>query len=116
MRLYLASGLPRLHYDALALQTFVIALLAGAGTAAAYLHASGAYSSRHGWRWLTRLRAGLAHWRIRLPGPAAQQAAPFAARSLRLRLLLPTLAALRLHSGDAFIARFQFDQQAAFLP
>lgn len=113
--LYVADCLPRHHYGAAVLQGFVMALLGGAAVANAWCLASGAQSARHGWRWLTRLQTGLVRLRAQLPGPAAQCATPFAARSHRLRLLLPTFAALRERLGAAFVCAFQLQQQAAFL-
>ncbi|MBD8528303.1 hypothetical protein [Pseudomarimonas arenosa] len=116
LRLYLAARLPRRQYGAPVLQRFVRALMAGADVAVAYLQATAAQSSRHGWRWLSRMYAHLTRWRVLLPGPDAQDAAPFASRSPRLRLLLPTLVALHRRLGDAFVTRFQLQQQASFLP
>jgi hypothetical protein len=115
LRLSVAECLPRLHYGAVVLQGFVLALLGGSATAAAYLQATGAQSSRHGWRWLMRFSMSLSRWRVRLPGPDALDAPAFAAGCPRRRLLLPTLAALRTVLGEDFVACFQCAQQAAFL-
>jgi len=114
--LYLSERLPRLHHGALALQTFLVALLTGAVVTDAYVGATGAASARHAWRWLDKLHAGLGRLRALLPGPSAHQPAPFAARVQRLRLLLPTIAALRVRLGAAFVAAFHLQQQASFLP
>lgn len=116
LRLYLAERLPRLHYGAVALQTFALELMAGAAISTAYVAATGAASPRHAWRWLGKLHAGLGRLRTRLPGPDAHPLTPFAARVHRLRLLLPTLDALRGRLGATFVAAFQLQQQAAFLP
>lgn len=96
------------------MQGFVLALLAGAGVAAAYLHATAAQSARQGWRWLTRFRAALAHWRTDLPRAIATP--QFATRSPRLQLLLPTLSALAARFDAPFVARFQSMRQLPFLP
>lgn len=116
LRLYLTERVPRLHYSALALQAFFVALLAGVVVTTAYAGATGTQSPRHAWRWLGKLHAGLGRLRTLLPGPDAHDAAPFAARVHRLRLLLPTIAALRARLGAAFVATFQQQQQASFLP
>lgn len=133
LRLYLSERVPRLHYDALALQAFLVALLAGTVVTSAHAAATavangtdtvastaatahGARSPRQAWRWLGKLHAGLSRLRTLLPGPDAQPIEPFAARVRRLRLLLPTLAALKSRLGASFVAAFQQQQQASFLP
>lgn len=126
LRLYLSARVPRLHYGALVLQAFLVALLAGTVVTSAYAAATAtvvstaatasARSPRQAWRWLGKLHAGLGRLRTLLPGPDAQQIEPFAARTRRLRLLLPTLAALKSRLGASFVAAFQQQQQASFLP
>lgn len=114
VRLYLAEVLPRLHVSACVLQGFVLALLAGAGVAAAYLQATAAQSSRQGWRWVKHLCATLAQWRTELPREDAPPGFP--TRSPRLQVLLPTLTALAARFGERFVARFQAERQRPFLP
>lgn len=106
----------RLHHGALVLQAFAVALLAGAVVTTAYADATGTQSPRQAWRWLGKFHTGLGHLRTLLPGPGAHNLTPFAARVHRLRLLLPTLAALRARLGAAFVAAFQLQKQASFLP
>lgn len=114
VRLYLAEVPPQLHVKACVLQGFVLALLAGAGVAAAYLRATAAQSSRQGWRWVRRFCTTLAQWRTDLPRVDASPR--FATRSPRLQVLLPTLSALASRFGERFVARFQAERQAPFLP
>ncbi len=113
LRLSLADTLPRLQYAAAQLQTFVFVLIAGATVADAYCHATGAASSRHAWRWLTKLQHRLGDFRTWL-GRRDHNGAPFVRRCRRLRLLLPTLA-LCTQIGVAFVSSYQSHRQQPFL-
>lgn len=86
VRLYPANRIPTLHYCADAVHAFVVALLAGSRVDRAYQKATSAFSPRHAWRWMNRLRRRLPEWRSRLAGVTSAPSGPFA-------VLLPTLSA-----------------------
>ncbi len=72
-------------------------------------------SPRNAWRWLKKLDRNLPRFRALLSRPDALGCLPFAMRSARLRLLLPSFSQLKAKLGQAFVAAFQSTQQAAFL-
>lgn len=135
LRLYLTTRIPGLHVGAAALQTFLTHLEAGSAVESAYVNAvdddckadavellepqTSALlphrSPRNAWRWLKKLDRNLPRFRALLSRPDASACVPFATRSARLRLLLPSFAQLKAKLGPAFVAAFQCTQQAAFL-
>jgi hypothetical protein len=78
-----------------------------------------ARSARHAWRWLDKLHRHLGQFRQALVFPAlrpnARLCAAFAHRSTRLRVLLPTLVALKACDHHGVVSAFQLAAQAAFL-
>ena len=136
LRLYLFERLPRLQVGAPAMQAFLTHLDQGMAVESAYAQSRPEAqivpcaapqlektmppllphrSSRNAWRWLKKLDRNLPRFRALLAGPEALGCLPFATRSARLRLLLPSFAALRSKLGAAFVGAFQCTQQAAFL-
>jgi len=115
VQLSVAGVLPRRRYGAAQLFVFVSALLMHASVVSAYRAATGQSACRHAWRWLTKLTRHLTDYRCLLGTRAETDAAAFAHRCRRLRLLLPTLKQLFARLRACPCSSYQLASQAAFV-
>ncbi len=117
VQLYIASEVPRLHYDTAQLFAFITALLANRSITAAYEKAVGKPEPRHAWRWFKKLTQQLIVYRHYFHRDALTAAAVFHTHSLTRQLLLPTLQTLfsRAHQALNHIANFQKAHQVQFM-
>jgi hypothetical protein len=128
MQLYLDSTLRRMQHAGSTVVIFVLLLLTGHSTAAAYTQATNAPTPRHAWRWLQRLFAQIATQRslfhqplLELP-PQPTEPPPHCAvlscnvpHTLHRNLLASTFAALLNRFKQPLCQTYQAQLQQAFL-
>lgn len=118
MQLYLDATLRYLHHAGSAVVAFVLSLLAGVSTAVAYMHATGADTPRHAYRWLLRLHAQISTYRSLFHQPLLEQ--PQAGvivhpHSLHKSLLASTFTALLMRFKLPLCQAYQSQLQRPFL-
>lgn len=129
MQLYLDSTLRYLHYAGRDVVIFVLLLLTGVSTCAAYTQATGACTPRHAYRWVQRLFVQITIHRSLFhqpllefapthpTEPAPQGCIPsrdFPHARPHLKLLTSTLAALLHHFKQPLCQAFQSQLQRSF--
>ncbi len=114
-RLSIASEIPAVHYGAAELFIFLFSLLAHFTVKAAYQKATGQSSSRHAWRWLSKLIRKLTDYRCLLHARCEVATTQFTARARRLHILLPTLQRLFSTVTDCPCAHYQIRTQSRFM-
>ena len=114
-RLYVASQIPTLHYDATVLFVFLCSLLANLTVVDAYQKATGCDQARNAWRWLTKLDRKLGDYRCWLQTRIDTTITTFKHRTRRLQILLPTLQRLFSTFADCACASYQTRAQSIFM-
>ncbi len=115
IQLYLAHRFPFFRYGAATLTVFLSLLILGLSVNAAYKAATKQQGSRHGWRWIKRLKRRLSDFRSVLTLPDKPYPALFSYRSRIRQLLLPTLYALISKWGHNLCSHFQIQAQLNFI-
>jgi hypothetical protein len=117
VQLYVCSEFPRFRYGAVHLFVFITGLLAQVSVTQAYKNATGQrlIEARQAWRWLHKLMFKLSDYRTFLNSRSSQHLTSSRDRSLRLQLLLPTLARLAERSFGCLCSAFQAQSQQSFL-
>ncbi len=113
VRLYLQTQIARLHYTAVQLSVFLLALLAGRSIQQAYQSATQTSEPRNAWRWLNKLQRKLIDYRalIHRRMSAGRDTTP----NKQHGILLSTLQLLFSLFGNSACARFQQQTQNTFL-
>ncbi len=115
IRLYLTSEIAGLHYSAIHLAAFVLALLAGTTIQQAYQRATHTADPRNAYRWLGKLQRKMIQYRGYLNRQPAHPVVGFNARSRQRRILFSTLQALFSTAGESACALFQKHTQTSFV-
>lgn len=114
-RLTVANHIPSLHYTALQIYHFLIALMANASIQVSYQHATGQSETRNAYRWLNKIEGKLIEYRSVLKTRTEPIEAAFINRTRRLRLLLPTLQRLFSLFDHSPCSHYQRQRQMAFM-
>ncbi len=115
LRLYLASSIPDLVYNAAILMTFITALFAGLTIQKAYLNATHCDDPRNAYRWLNKLQFSQNYYRVFLGSPNTLYDKQFNNRALRLKTLLPILKRLFSKISQTSCERYQILMQTSFI-
>lgn len=115
LQLYMAQAIPAMQYGAAHLFVFLSSLLVNLTVDAAYRQATGQSTSRHAWRWLTKLAHRLSDFRSLLNARLDTLATGFNERCRRLKLLLPTVKRLFSILPHCPCAHYQLGCQHALI-
>lgn len=113
LRLYLVTEISKLHYTAVHITAFVLALLCGRTIQQAYLAATQSSDPRNAYRWLNKLQRKLIGYRALLKTQCVRPICQFAVRTRERHILLATLQAL--FSAIGTCAQVQQQTQASFV-
>jgi len=113
IRLYLATELASLHYTAVHMTVFVLALLIGSTIRKAYLAATDTLEPRNAYRWLHKLQCKLLEYRVLGRSLLSTAVSLFRTKSKKRCILLSTLQALFSTIGTC--AQYQQQMQATFV-
>ncbi len=114
-RLYIATQIPSLQYNAAHLFVFLSALLLHATVKQAYQKATGKFESRNAWRWLNKLTQRLTHYRCLVQRRIDTPSNEFNTRARRLQHLLPTLQQLFSMLNHCPCSDYQHLYQSKFM-
>lgn len=114
VRLYLVTEIARLHYTAVHITVFLLALLTGHSTQQAYQSATQTTQPRNAWRWLSKLQRKLLDYRIMIHNRMTP-ACHFTATNKQPGIVLATLQRLFSRFGKGACAQYQRQTQTAFI-
>ena len=115
LQLYVAHRCPLFRYGAVELMAFISLLILGLSVNTAYQEATNQQETRHGWRWIKRLKMKLCDFRSVLTLPDKPYLFSCSTRSRTRQLLLPTLQTLISKWGHNLCSNFQVHCQLSFI-
>jgi hypothetical protein len=115
LRLYVGQAIPKYRYTTAAFTVFIATLITTLSISRAYKTATNSNEPRNAHRWINALKQKLSAYRTFLHHRTEATADTLAAIPKPLRILLPTLWALKEKVGDDLGRHYQILTQSAFV-